>query len=65
MHAELLENIGLIYLQMNDIPNAKEKLTQSLNIYSEIWEDSPELTEQKISEIKEQIFSLNNSITEN
>ena len=65
MHAELLENIGLIYLQMNDIPNAKEKLTQSLNIYSEVWEGSPELTEQKISEIKEQIFSLNNSITEN
>lgn len=65
IHAELLENIGLIYLQMNDIPNAKEKLTQSLNIYSEVWEDSPELTEQKISEIKEQIFLLNNSITEN
>ena len=65
MHAELLENIGLIYLQMNDTDRAKEKLTQALNIYSEVWEGSPELTEQKISEIKEQIFLLDNSITEN
>lgn len=64
-HAELFENIGLIYLQVNDTDRAKEKLSTALNIYSEVWEDTPELTELKISEIKELILSLNNLITEN
>lgn len=64
-HAELLENIGLIHLQMNDTDRAKENLIRALNIYSNIWEDSPELTENKISEIKELILALNNLITEN
>lgn len=65
IHAELLENVGLIYLQMNDTDRAKEKLSAALNIYFEVWEDSPELTENKISEIKELILSLNNLISEN
>lgn len=53
IHAELLWNMGLIYLQTNDKTNAENKLKQALTIYSEIWQDEPELIEQKICELKE------------
>ncbi|MDO5397131.1 MAG: Archaeal ATPase [bacterium] len=53
IHAEFLWNMGLIYLQMNDKTNAENKLKQALTIYSEIWQDEPELIEQKICELKE------------
>ena len=69
IHAELLWNMGLIYLQMNDKINAENKLKQALTIYSEIWQDEPELIEQKISELKETLtaygINLQNLITEN
>ncbi len=55
IHAELLWNMGLIYLQMNDKTNAENKLKQALTIYSEIWQDEPELIEQKISELKDAV----------
>lgn len=69
IHAELLWNTGLIYLQINDKENAVEYLKRALNIYTEIWQDEPELIEQKILELKENLlaYGINpqNLITEN
>ncbi len=56
-YAELLWNIGIIYLQMNDKNSAAESLKTALNIYSEIWSDEPELIEQKIMNLKETILA--------
>lgn len=68
-HAGLLWNMGLIYLQMNDKTNAENKLKQALTAYSEIWQDEPELIEQKILELKETLsaYGINtqNLILEN
>ena len=69
IHAELLWNMGLIYLQISDKENAVEYLKQALNIYSEIWQDEPELIEQKIFELKETLtaYEINtpNLVSEN
>ena len=69
IHAELLWNTGLIYLQINNRENAAEYLKQSLNIYTQIWQDEPELIKQKISELKENLlaYGINpqNLISEN
>lgn len=69
VQAELLWNIGLIYLQMNDNANAEKKLKQALTIYTEIYEDEPELIEQKISELKDAVsaygINLQNFISGN
>ena len=53
VQAELLWNMGLIYLQINDRENAITHLKKALNIYAAVYEDEPELIEQKISELKE------------
>lgn len=69
IHAELLWNMGLIYLQVGNKENAVKYLKQALNIYSEIWQDEPELIEQKICELKETltVYGINtqNLISEN
>lgn len=69
VQAELLWNMGLIYLQMNDKANAVLHLKKALNIYAGIYEDEPELIELKISELKETLtaYGINpqNLITEN
>lgn len=57
VQAELLWNIGLIYLQMNDRENSVPHLKKALNIYTEIYEDEPELIEQKISELQDAVSS--------
>ena len=48
IYADLLWNTGIIYLQMNDMANAVPYLKKALNIYAEIYEDEPELTQRKI-----------------
>ncbi len=69
VQAELLWNMGLIYLQINDRENAIMHLKKALNIYAAVYEDEPELIEQKISELKETLtaYRINpqNLITEN
>ena len=55
VQAELLWNMGLIYLQINDKANAVLNLKEALNIYAGIYEDEPELIEQKISELKDAV----------
>ena len=69
VQAEFLWNMGLIYLQMNDNANAEKKLKQALTIYTEIYEDEPELIEQKISELKDAVsaygINLQNFISGN
>ncbi len=47
IYADLLWNTGIIYLQMNDTANAVPYLKKALNIYAEIYEDEPELTQRK------------------
>ena len=55
IYAELLWNTGIIYLQMNDKANAVPYLKMALNIYVEIYEDEPELTQRKISELQDAV----------
>lgn len=55
IYAELLWNTGIIYLQMNDNANAVPHLKRALNIYAEIYEDEPELTQRKISELQDAV----------
>ena len=69
IYAELLWNTGIIYLQMNDKANAVPYLKRALNIYAEIYEDEPELTQRKISELQDAVsaYGINaeNLISEN
>ena len=69
IYAELLWNTGIIYLQMNDKANAVPHLKKALNIYAEIYEDEPELTQRKISELQDAVSSYGidaqNLISEN
>ena len=69
IYAELLWNTGIIYLQMNDKANAVPHLKKALNIYAEIYEDEPELTQRKISELQDAVsaYGINaqNLISEN
>ena len=69
IYAELLWNTGIIYLQMNDKANAVPHLKRALNIYAEIYEDEPELTQRKISELQDAVsaYGINaqNLISEN
>ena len=59
----------IIYLQMNDKANAVPHLKKALNIYAEIYEDEPELTQRKIYELQDAVSSYGinaqNLISEN
>ena len=69
IYAELLWNTGIMYLQMNDKANAVPHLKKALNIYAEIYEDEPELTQRKIYELQDAVSSYGinaqNLISEN
>ena len=51
-YANILWGIGLIYMDMGKIEKAQNRLDKAWSIYSEVWEDEPELLEAKYAELK-------------
>lgn len=60
-YANIIWNIGYIYMQIGNIEIAEIYFNKALNIYSVVWEDEPELIQTKINEIQEitQICDIN------
>ena len=51
-YANILWGIGLIYMNMGRIEKAQNRLDKAWSIYSEVWEDEPELLEAKFAEFQ-------------
>ena len=49
-YANILWGTGLIYMDMGKIEKAQNRIDKAWSIYSEVWEDEPELLEAKFSE---------------
>lgn len=67
--ANICANMGGLYHSTSDVLNAKIYMEKALNIYAEIYEDEPELTQRKISELQDAVsaYGINaqNLISEN
>ena len=55
--AEIEETAAYIYLSMGDTKNAREHYKKAISIYNIIWEEHPELVEDKINHLKQAITS--------
>ena len=55
--AEIEETSAYIYLSMGDTKNAREHYKKAISIYNIIWEEHPELIEDKINMLKQAIIS--------
>lgn len=51
-YANLVWDMGCIYLQMRDKLQAADCFKSALNIYNIVWENEPELIQTKIEELK-------------
>ena len=51
-YANILWGTGLIYMNMGKIEKAQNRLDKAWSIYSEVWEDEPELLETKYIEFQ-------------
>ncbi len=51
-YANLIWDMGCIYLQMRDKMNAADCFKSALNIYNIVWENEPELIQAKVDELQ-------------
>lgn len=51
-YANLVWDMGCIYLQMRDKTNAADCFKSALNVYSVVWENEPELLQAKVEELR-------------
>ena len=52
-YANLLWDIGCIYMQMRDKDNAVMYFKTALRIYTDLWANEPELLQKKLTELKD------------
>ena len=68
-YANLLWDIGCIYVQLRERDTALVNFKSALKIYSELWTNEPELLQMKLTELKKLAtaygINLQNLITEN
>lgn len=57
-YANLVWDIGCIYMQMQDKTNASDCFKTALNVYSIVWENEPELRKAKIEELRKMMILL-------
>lgn len=68
-YANLLWDIGCIYVQLRDKDNALVYLKRAFEIYADLWENEPDLLQMKLTELKNMaaVYGMNiqNSISGN
>ncbi|MDO5399346.1 MAG: tetratricopeptide repeat protein, partial [bacterium] len=57
-YANLVWDMGCIYLQMQNTTKAADCFKSALNIYNIVWENEPELLQTKIEELRKMLQAL-------
>ena len=62
-YANLVWDMGCIYMQMQDKTNAADCFKTALNVYSVVWENEQELLQAKLTELRKMSHMLSSDYT--